>query len=298
MKLKIAALQLKIVAGQVETNLERVSRLMEEAFTTGKGVIAGINPFTAIFENKETFSQLRKEEEKQLEGVDILVLPEYFSGALPGTSDDELEQVPDHMRDLARQMKSLIVGTTLWKEENDKFSNRCFIFGPDGELGSFLKQKLFKREIDYGFNRGVHFFKFNQGRFRTGVAICNDAWWPEDYRHALKECHLVLIPTMTSVERTELMQYGRVTWWNLAMTRSKENVHYIVVADHATGPLLPGEISGHSTCGATMITNPWSRELENMAKAVPDGRECLLVDELAIDPLLEYRKYREKAGML
>ncbi|MFW9992817.1 MAG: carbon-nitrogen hydrolase family protein [Candidatus Odinarchaeota archaeon] len=298
MSLKVAALQVKIVAGQVEKNLERVSGLVEEALASGKGVTVGTNPYGAAFGKQEDQSSQEGGEMPAGE-LDVLVLPEYFSGALPGTSDEKLEQVPECLKELAKEIKGVVAGSTLWSGESGKLSNRCFVFGAKGEkIGSFLKQKLFKREIAYGFEAGNQFFKFDHGEFKTGIAICNDVWWPEAYREELKECHLVLIPLMSSVDKIEYIQYGRLTWWNLAMTRSKENVQYLVAADHAAGTILPGQESGPATCGAAMITNPWTRKMENVAKAIPDGREGLLVGELTIDELMEYREYRKRAGML
>ncbi|MHA1449015.1 MAG: carbon-nitrogen hydrolase family protein, partial [Candidatus Hodarchaeales archaeon] len=264
---------------------------------TGKGITSGENPLKKIFKQDAPDNRVIKGDCEKNGDIDVILLPEYFSGAIPGNKNYNGEII-DFIKELAGYSGSVVCGSTLWVENSDLYSNKCIIYGPDEELiTTSLKQKPFKSEKGTNFRKGEGFGYFQLNGFKFGISICNDTWWPVSYREGLKECEIVLIPIMSSVENQAMINYGRLTWWNLAMTRSKENVQYLVVADHAAGTRRIEAGRKFTTCGASIVTDPCSRNVNDMARMIKNGNKGLLKVTLNKESLIVYRNYRKSAGM-
>ncbi len=150
-------------------------------------------------------------EEAVKKGAKIVILPELFAGpyfcivpkdtkaltmaeAIPGPISDALSA-------LAKRLKIVLIGGSIYELADGKRYNTSCLFGPDGAmLGSYRKGHIPHDpgfyEQDY-FGSGNEVIKVHETPYgRIAVGICYDQWFPEFARiAALKGADLIVYPT-------------------------------------------------------------------------------------------------------
>lgn len=217
-KIKIAALQLESVIGDIGANHKKVRELLELG-------LKDKNP-------------------------NIIVLPEVWTvgwdcAKFINTSEEiQNSKTISLLKELAKKYNSYIIGGSFIEKDKDKLYNTCPVITPGGELlAKYRKNHLFSY---YGCNegnfvqRGERPVIINILGVKIGLSICYDIRFPEIYRAYRKAGADVLINMAAwPLERKN-------HWLSLTRTRAVENQAYFIALTQ-TGTLSDGSKNlGHS----------------------------------------------------
>lgn len=167
--LKLTLGQFEPIVGEKETNLQKMSNIMEQAAKDGSDLVL--------------FPELC------LTGYFIQDIAEDMAEPMDGPS--------------IQQMKKLCADYQLhtvfsWAEQGDDgliYNSACLISDEGNILGNYRKVHVYGRENEV-FEKGDSFDVFDSKLGRIGIMICYDADFPEVARIlALKGAEIILIPT-------------------------------------------------------------------------------------------------------
>lgn len=221
--MKVGFLQFQPMLKDVETNIDKISRLVEEA-----------KPF------------------------DLIVIPELANSGYVFVEKDELakvsEEIPtgyfvEKLNELAKQKNGYIVCGVCEKSEN-RYFNSSVLVGPEGFIAKYRKVHLFDREKLF-FEPGDGPFKlYNIRGMNLGILICWDWIFPEATRSlALKGMDVL-------AHSTNLV----LSFCQTAMiTRSIENQIFTITSNRI-GIETNGEHSLHFK-GHSQVTTPDAKRL-------------------------------------
>lgn len=228
--------------------------------------------------------------------IDLVVLPECFNGI---TLDDYEPQAARDARDfvpiLARSAQSYVVGGSIeYRTDRGQGVNACLIADRQGRLiGEYHKQRPFGLEQDR-VQRGTESFDFSLDGIRVGVMICADLWDSQLARQLASRVELLAVPAHTGVPSAKNIEYARLLWHNLALTRGMENGVAVVVSDWCEG-----RFGGHYVAGAASIVDPGRRpDAKTLQKRFAGGEAGILTATIDLQRLREYRRYRQAMGLL
>ena len=230
----------------------------------------------------------------------LVVFPEYFSVQLLTLGDvrrpireqvrDLAEQAPrfrDTMRRLATRFGIHIVAGTIpvRDEGSDAVYNECFVFGPDGAMGSQGKLHMTRFEQDdWKVSPRSSLRVFDTAFGRLAVAICYDVEFPEIVRAAAREqAHILVVPSCTD----DRQGFLRVRY--CAQARAIENQMYVIHACTVGSlPMVPAVALNYGQ--ASLLTPsdfPFSRD-GVLAEGNPN-QEMIVVGELNLRTILDTR---------
>lgn len=144
----------------------------------------------------------------------VVVLPELFMGPYfcqrknDRSAFDRAEPIPGPttkiLGELARELKIVLVGGSVFEKAKEKYFNTASIFGPDGKmLGTYRKSHIphdknfYEKNYFSPGNTGIRVFETPFGKIAPGV--CYDQWSPEFARiAALRGAELIVYPTAIS----------------------------------------------------------------------------------------------------
>ncbi len=188
--------------------------------------------------------------------VDVVLLPELWNvpylNPLIEKAASRGETIRSLLARLARDHHCLLCGGTIPYEQDGHIYNRCFVFGPQGEIGRYDKTHLL--EVHTGkhtyteaevFTPGSHFFWFDSDWGRIGICVCFDLRFPEVCRRLAKEgCFLILAPAAFN------KAVGEKHWKPLLETRAMENEIFLA----ASAPSY--SYGGYTSYGHSMVVSP------------------------------------------
>lgn len=202
------------------------------------------------------------------EGAKLIVTPEgsnllerdkeKFAHACPLENDPEtLKQYSD----LARELKIvLVIGSALFRRENDRAANRSLVFNEDGALiAQYDKIHLFDVNIGVGqeskesntYRPGEEAVIAQTSLANIGLSICYDVRFSYLYRKlAQNGAHILTIPAAFTVPT------GRAHWEVLLRARAIETSSYVIAAAQ-----VGTHMDGRKTYGNSMIIAPWGEIL-------------------------------------
>ncbi len=127
-------------------------------------------------------------------------------------------------------------GSILVKNDNDKYHNRAYFFGPQGAYGFQDKLNLVSDEHNKGLlERGIKQTIFETAFGLIGIAICYDCEFPELIRNFTKAgVRLILVPSYTPSQHS----FKRVYY--SCKARALENQCFVVMSS-AVGHVSFGE---------------------------------------------------------
>jgi predicted amidohydrolase len=149
-----------------------------------------------------------------LQGVDLLVLPEYFSMVLAGVTVKApdlqaelfsvLDQAPALLENLStiakRHSLHILAGSVPMRDANGAIRNRAPFIAPSGRMLFQDKQSMTRFEAEeWGISGGEGPKVFDTALGRIGISICYDSEFPLHARPQVAAgAKLILIPCCTS----------------------------------------------------------------------------------------------------
>jgi len=250
-------------------------------------------------ENLKTIRKLL-ESASRAKPFDLAVLPENFPywGSKFGRGED-FQLVLDFLSRTAEDLSINLIGGSFHHQDPDSgmYHNSCHIFNrKGGHSGVYHKRKLFDREVKFGVIPGTKPVVVNIEGWRVAVQICADLWYPELAREVHGQFDMLIVPAQSVVRNGDYQGYGRNLWHNLAMTRAQENAVVTVVSDHPALPRKPLCSGGFSICDPSM--SMLTSDLTEIQLLFDDGAPGFLTQELNLERLREFQKYRTERGML
>lgn len=217
-------------------NLNKVSGMMEQAATSGAGFI-----LTPEVTNMVSMSRSHQREHLQTEETDPVLAGLREKAAALGVW--------------------LAIGSLALKVEGEeRFANRSFMIGPDGEIRArYDKIHMFDVEVSEtevyresdGFRPGDHAELCKTPFGTVGLSICYDLRFPYLYRDLAKAgATIILIPAAFTPAT------GRAHWEPLLRARAIENGAYVLAAAQ-TGKHFARAGKLRETYGHSMAISPW-----------------------------------------
>jgi len=214
MKVRVSAIQMDCKLGDVDSNLEKAEKLINEAVK---------------------------------DGAKLIVLPELFSTGyrLDEQYFDYAEKIPDgrtvkRIETIAKEKNVYIVGAIVEKSEvPGLIHDTAFVCGPSGFIGKYRKTHLWDKEKLY-FTPGRDLNNvFDIGFCKIGIMICYEAGFPELARRAALNGAEVLV-VVAAFGKPRLY-----AWDLMTKSRALENGCYLIASDRI-GKEKDSEFCGHS----------------------------------------------------
>ena len=218
---RVACLQLPIQQGDVDAGLQELQRLSKAA----------------------EFSENT-----------LVVLPELWAAGFDYANMDSLaEQTPRILAELQRnaaQHGIRFAGSLPEKQGGRAICNTLFLVGPQGGIGTYQKQHLFRLwQEDRYFSAGTEAGTIQTPFGPVGALICYDIRFPElSRRQIFSGAELLIVSAQWPAIRLD-------HWRILLQARAVENQAF-VVACNGSGRVPVGELAGHS-----LIIDPFGRIL-------------------------------------
>ncbi|MHB1406854.1 MAG: carbon-nitrogen hydrolase family protein [Desulfitobacteriaceae bacterium] len=206
----VAAVQMNCALGDKTENLNKASRLVQEAIHQGAQLI--VVP--------ELFNTGYRVEEKDLD----------LAESIPGETTNRLVH-------LSQENNVYIVGSIPEKSiSTGVVYDTAIVTGPEGIIGSYRKIHLWDQE-NTRFSRGKEYPVFDLGFARLGVQICYEVGFPEGSRIlALKGADIIVFPSAFGKPRL-------YAWDIASRARALENAVYVIAANRT------GTEKGETTFG-------------------------------------------------
>ena len=259
---KIACIQMDILPGDIDKNIERASEMIEQACDNGATLIVLPETFNTSFSMKN-----RKEAYTLAETIP--------SG-----------RTTQHLMELAKKRDIYICGSLLELEGVDIY-NTSILVGPDGFIGKYRKLHPCEEEVYYvePGNLGIPVFHTPIGRIALNV--CLDAYYPETFRIAALQGADIVCCQFNSrdvKEARELPDPYHTMATVLCMANALSN-HIYVVCCNRVGRCNTTTY-GNNYGGQSAIANPWGAPVSGVASA--QNEEIIYAD---VDLSDSRRKY-------
>lgn len=217
---------------------------------------------------------VRMTEEAASKGAKIVVLPELFAGpyfcivpknknafklaeTIPGPTSQSLSA-------LAKRLKIVLVGGSIYEEADGKRYNASCVFGPGGEtIGTYRKAHIphdpgfYEQDYFGSGNETIKVFETPYGKIAVG--ICYDQWFPEFARiAALKGADLIVYPTAIGtnpeVERAdaEVAEPWEQMWRAAQVGHSAANNVYVATVNRV------GDEGATHFFGGSFVSDPFA----------------------------------------
>ncbi len=241
---------------------------------------------------KEFIGLLVKEIGSWPNGVDIAVFPEYCWG----NCDEDF--VISEIKSLQKHkfFKFPVIFGTIARENVDgTITNSAIIVLNNDNIKyidkiSVLKPEQNSRGVRTGTNTGI----IKTKKINFSVVICADLWNFEMVKSITidQNADLLIVPSFTAVQKG-YGEYAREQWYSLAITRSRELVIPIVIADHKENT------SEYDVGDVSLIVDPSIKTdtIQNNKDFLHLSSANTLIRTINLDDINEYRKYRENIGI-
>ncbi len=236
--MKIAAVQIDIALGQVETNLTKIEKRLAEAAAGGAKLV--VFPECAVTGYcYETLSE---------------ALP--HSDEIPGRTSERLT--------LACREANVFAVVGMLERDGDAIYNACVLVGPDGLVGKYRKIHLPGLGVDKLVTPGdVRWHVHEAGGAKVGMHICYDSAFPESARSmALDGAEILALPT-------NFPPGAECLCMSVLPARAMENCVYMAAANRV------GTERGFTFIGQSKICGP---DGELLALAPADEEAIIYAD--------------------
>lgn len=229
-----------------------------------------------VEQNLAEVTVLLEKSAEQVKGH-IVVLPECF--AFFGGKDRQQFAISEpishgpiysKLSEIAKRFEICLVAGSVPVncEVPDKFSNTCFVFGPDGEaLAEYQKIHLF--DVQVGDNTGSYresetaeagnkVSVFEYRGVKIGIAICYDLRFAGLFQQLERAGAEVVVLPSAFTQKT-----GEAHWHTLIGARAIENQCYFAGCNQ-----VGVHQNGRQTYGHSLIVDPWGQILSDAGSQV------------------------------
>ncbi|MEQ1897086.1 MAG: GNAT family N-acetyltransferase [Vicinamibacterales bacterium] len=230
----------------------------------------------------------------------LVVFPEYFTLQLLTLGDvrrpirEQVRELASHaprfielMGRLARKNGIHIVAGTIpvMDPGSDAVYNECFVFGPDGTMGSQGKLHMTRfEEEEWKISPRSTLRVFDTAFGRIAVAICYDVEFPEIVRAAATaQAHILVVPSCTD----DRQGFLRVRY--CAQARAIENQMYVVHACTVGSlPMIPA-VSLNYGQASILTPSDFTFSRDGVLAEGNPNQEMVVVGELNLRTILDTR---------
>ena len=248
--MKVAAVQMACVVGDLEANTRKIEQFARQAHEMGAAMVV----FPEMSDTGYAMDSIRE------------CATDWKTGAVPT------------IRRLAHDLSIHIVCGVSERADNEIYNSQV-VAGPSGEIiARYRKTHLFSPEPireDRCFTPGRDLATFAAHEFNFGLSICYDLRFPELFRRLAVD-HRVSAFLLSSAWPCPRAHHFRA----LAIARAIENQCYFVAANRA------GIDDGARFCGESVIIDPAGAVLSS----APENDEEIIVAELSGDVLSSTRR--------
>ncbi len=246
---------------------------------------------TDITANIETANRLVRQAAQ--DGARLIATPE-MTHILQRASKNLFESIKPESADLGVKVFSslaaelnihLIIGSLAIRTDEARAANRCFLFGPDGEIKarydkihlfdvSVSKKETWKESNIY--DRGTKAVIGKAGAANIGLSICYDLRFAHLYRHyAQSGADIITVPAAFT------RPTGEAHWHALLKSRAIETGAFILA------PAQGGaHEDGRETYGHSLIINPWGEIISELDHDEPG----ILSTQIDLDEVRQARQ--------
>ena len=209
--------------------------------------------------------------------IDVIILPEMFTTGFTMHVEamDSLSslKVKNWMLDIAQERECLLVGSTIYTEDNVNFFNRCFVAFPDRGLKMYDKNYLFSMAgEDQYYQKGTTKLKIDYKGWKIQPMICYDLRFSELANHAGDVDVLIYVANWPQM---------RIHHWDILLqARAVENLSFVCAVNR-----VGEDGNGYPYSGHSQILSPTG---DVMQKAI--DKEQILIAELRYSYLVETRE--------
>jgi len=177
------------------------------------------------------------------EGIELFLLPEYFSYEVGDTSLETSKKTIEWLRNMSKDYQTVVAGNVIRKDGNDYY-NTLYVFHDGDLIATQDKLNPTKSERELGIRCGKELKVFEIKGVKFAALICADILYPELCRlAALKGAEVVLNPVV-SFKRSELP--SQRLRYCLYFSRAFDNAYAIVKAGGFGYTFLGDECVGRS----------------------------------------------------
>ncbi|MHA2097540.1 MAG: nitrilase-related carbon-nitrogen hydrolase [Candidatus Kariarchaeaceae archaeon] len=223
--------------------------------------------------------------------VDVVVFPEYCWG------DASIEEVEVQLNQIRSKFKfNIIFGSLPFDLKTGITTNNAIISILGKDIIYSPKTIPMEGERDHhNIKPGPNIGVIEINGIKSGIVICADLWnWKLIYELVVKKgVKVLLVPAFTIVPKGH-RDYAKYQWLSLAITRSREFVVPIIIADHSKNG--DDYDVGAVTCIIDpSVKNPSIRSIHDFIYSTENN---FVSRKINFELIKEYRDYRERNGLL
>ena len=265
-KLRVALVQQKAVANDIDANLELGLKYIKRAKEKNADIVLfpemwsnGYNPpYDGAFDNP--FDENHEEERKK-----------WLNEAIKDDSN-----YVNSFRDIAKKLEIGVVITYLSKSEN-KPQNTALMIDKTGEiLMKYSKVHTCDFSLEALFESGKEFKVCDFNGVKFGLMICFDREFPESARLLmLKGAEIILVPNACDMNQARINQLS---------TRAFENMLGVAMANY------PKTGWGNSCAYSPVVFDKYGAYIDNNIITEDDIKEDVIIAEFDLDDIRDYRE--------
>ncbi|WKY48047.1 carbon-nitrogen family hydrolase [Eubacteriaceae bacterium ES3] len=240
-RMKIAGIQLAVVAGQIETNFKKAEEWIRKAAQAG---------------------------------ADVVVLPEMFVGGflsklpMEELADPDGKRTKSFLSKLSKELNMNIVGGSVATTKAGKYYNTAYVADRQGQIiADYDKIHLFSYAgEEKRYSAGESLVEFFLDGIKCSVMVCYDLRFPEIFRkQSLSGCEIIFLPAQWPTPRID-------HWRILNQARAIEN-QLFMVSINGCGKANKDIQNG----GNSLMIDPWG---EIIADGGEEPQEKMIIGDL------------------
>ena len=228
---KVACIQMDIKIGDIDANIEKSVRMINEAADNG---------------------------------AELLVMPEMANSGYSFNNKEEAIELAENIQDsksikawsMVAHDRNVYIVSGITEIDGADLYNTAVLIGPDGLIGKYRKLHLWEEEFLWFEQGNLGLPVFHTPIGKIGIVICYDMWFPETFRIlAAQDADIVCVPTNWVSHDSlpdNMKNFGPI----LAMAAAHSSGIYIAAADRVgteRGMVFPGKSLIVRTAGIPIV---------------------------------------------
>ena len=267
--LKIAAIQMTSIVGDIEGNLASIDRLLGDAVSQGADIACFPELSVSGYNTNDRDGQTRGGQSENSGRVPPIV-------EIPGEVTDALVSIGK------RHGIWYLVGL-LERDSSGIVYNTQFVFSPNGIEGKYRKTHVPTTEIGT-WRHGVDLPVFDHPKIKFGIEICYDAHFPEvSTALAHKGAELIFMPHASGGAEPPTDKQAR--WERYVPARAYDNTVFAAICNQ-----VGDNQAGTVFSGVTFVCDPAGKV---MAQSEDGANEEIVIAQLSASALEDARQVPE-----